>query len=121
MGSRQGRSILIAWYRPKDYPAIRALMEDGYALPADYATWLRHAESVVRLELGLGSDVIKVTIDPARFAAWCLAAGQRLDGQARRRYANSAISHSSIEAETRRDGRSHAMTDRPALASVTEG
>src|SRR5438132_3731186 len=75
MQSRNGRTIGIAWYKRKDYRAIRAIMDDAHRLPVDYDTWLRQAESVVRLELALGSDIVKVTIDPGVFVAWCESTG----------------------------------------------
>jgi len=85
MGSR---SIGVAWYKRKDYPAIRRIMDDAHTLPVDYDTWLRKAALVVRLELAFGNDIVKVTLDPDIFAAWCRATGQRIDCHARRRYVN---------------------------------
>ena len=91
MHSRKGRNIGLAWYNRQDYPAIRRIMDDAHVLPVDYDTWLRQAESVVQLELALGRNIVKVTIDPDVFATWCRATGQRIDGRARRRHANLAI------------------------------
>ena len=91
MHSRNGRSIGLAWYERNNYPAIRGIMADAHVLPIDYDTWLRQAESVVRLELALGSDIVKVTIDPDVFTAWCRATGQRIDGRARARHIQLAI------------------------------
>ena len=91
MHSKNGRSTGLAWYNRQDYPAIRRIMEDAHVLPVDYDTWLRQAQSVVRLESALGRHIVKVTIDPEVFATWCRVTGQRVDARAQRRHANLAI------------------------------
>jgi len=42
--------IGLAWYEERDYPAILAMMEDAYCLPATFASWREKAE---RSELAL--------------------------------------------------------------------
>ena len=89
--SRHRRIIGIAWYKRKDYPALRAIMDDAHVLPADHATWLSKANSVVLLEMALGNKIVRVTIDPGAFLAWCEATRQPVDARARSRYVHFII------------------------------
>jgi hypothetical protein len=84
--SRNRRIIGIAWFKRRDYPALRAIMDDAHALPADHDAWLSKAYSVVRLEMALGNSVVRVTIDPGTFLTWCEATRQPVDSRARSRY-----------------------------------
>ena len=91
MHSRNGRIIGIAWYKRKDYPALRAIMDDAHVLPADHETWLSKAYSIVLLEMALGNKIVRVTVDPGPFLAWCEATRQPVDARARSRYVNLII------------------------------
>jgi hypothetical protein len=89
--SLKRKTIGIAWYRRKDYPALRAILDDAQMLPADHDTWLSKAYSVALLEMALGNDIVKVMIDPAAFLAWCDATRQRVDCRARNQYVQFII------------------------------
>jgi len=91
MTSRKARTIGIVWYHRDSYAEARGAMEDAHLLPEDYDTWLRAARSVIQLEHAKGSDIVKATIDPDAFFAWCMATGQRADVRARTRHVNLAI------------------------------
>jgi hypothetical protein len=91
MQGKNARTIGIVWYERDSYAEARGVMEDAQVLPRAYETWLRAARSVIQLEHAKGSDIVKATIDPDAFFAWCLATGQRADALARTRHVNLAI------------------------------
>jgi hypothetical protein len=66
-------------------------MEDGHVFPANYDTWLRYAETIVKLEQAMGSRIVKAMIDPETFVVWCAATGQRVDMAARTQFVNLEV------------------------------
>jgi hypothetical protein len=80
---QSAKKVAIAWYRREDYEQIVGLMEDGDQFPPTYSDWLRHADQVVVVEESLGSQVIRVPIDPKSFSSWCATAKCRRDAEAR--------------------------------------
>lgn len=84
--------VALPWYRAGDYAALRASLADGSKLPERYETWLFSTEQVEREVQRSGVEVVRVTIEPDAFLAWCARAGLSRDGAARSRYAAEIIS-----------------------------
>ena len=82
------RRVGMAWYRPDDYDRLREILVDGAKLPASYDMWRISAEQVATTVSQSGVDVVRVTLEPDVFAAWCGARGLTTDGTARARFAN---------------------------------
>jgi hypothetical protein len=80
---QSAKKVAIAWYRREDYEQIVGLMEDGDQFPATYSDWLRNADQVIVVEESLGSQVIRVPIEPQPFSSWCATAKCRPDAEAR--------------------------------------
>lgn len=91
MAIENKKVVAIAWYNRADYAEIRELMDDGYVLPEDYEVWRRRASAVLLIEESRGSVVIRASILPGPFAAWCEATNQLPDVRARTRHVNLAI------------------------------
>jgi len=63
------------WIEEADYPAVRAMFEDGATMPPTWKEWLKMAEEMKKGLEGYGHPVMKVRIDPKTFPAWCAAHG----------------------------------------------
>ena len=85
MATDNVKKVAIAWYRREDYPIILDLMEDASTFPATYDGWLKRAQHVLLNAESSGSEVIRVTIDPGSFSAWCVRAEQKPNALARAR------------------------------------
>lgn len=85
------RRVALPWYRAEHYDALRTRLADGGKLPERYETWLFSTEQVEREVRRSGVEVVRVTIEPDTFLAWCARAGLSSDGAARSRYATEVI------------------------------
>ncbi len=79
------------WIEEADYPAVRALFEDGATLPPSWAQWLKMAEEMKKGLEAYGHPVMKVRIDPATFPAWCAAHGTTPGRQGRKLFIAAAV------------------------------
>jgi hypothetical protein len=77
----------IVWYKPEQYGAIRAYMEDGMKLPLTYEKWLAAAEQGLAQ---LGDSAVKAELDVAIFKQWCKERRLRPNAKARLEWANRA-------------------------------
>ena len=68
-------AVGVYWIEEADYPAARAMFEDGATLPPTWKEWLKMAEEMKKGLEAYGHPVMKVRIDPATFPAWCAAHG----------------------------------------------
>ncbi|WP_298958388.1 hypothetical protein [uncultured Methylobacterium sp.] len=84
------RSVGMAWYRAEDYARLREVVEDAARLPASFEAWRASAEQVEREVARSGVAVVRVTVEPEAFLAWCRHHDQAPNGAARSRYANEA-------------------------------
>lgn len=82
------RRVGLPWYEAQQYEALRAILADGAALPTDYEAWRIATEQVEREVQRSGVEVVRVPIEPDRFAAWCERHGTEPDAAARVRYAD---------------------------------
>ena len=81
------RRVALPWYRAEDYETLRARLTDGAKLPERHGTWLFATEQVEQVVQRSGVEVVRVTIEPDAFLAWCESVGLESDGAARSRYA----------------------------------
>jgi hypothetical protein len=79
------------WIEEADYPAARALFEDGATLPPSWGEWRKMAEEMKKGLEAYGHPVMKVRIDPATFAAWCAAHGTTPGRQGRKLFVAEAV------------------------------
>ena len=79
------------WIEEADYPAARALFEDGASLPPTWAEWLKMAEEMKKGLEAYGHPVMKVRINPATFPAWCQAHGTTPGRQGRKAFVAEAV------------------------------
>ncbi|MGW5840129.1 hypothetical protein ACWFZ6_19195 [Methylorubrum extorquens] len=84
--------VALPWYRAEDYTALRTVLADGGKLPERYETWLLATEQVEREVQRSGVEVVRVTIEPDAFLAWCERAVLASDGAARSRFAAEILS-----------------------------
>jgi hypothetical protein len=80
--------VAIGWYSREDYPDILAIMEDAEKFPKTYDRWLQTAETGERRLQESGNRVVRATIDPKMFVAWCNAQGLRRDANSRISFSN---------------------------------
>ncbi|MCJ2135622.1 hypothetical protein MKK69_16445 [Methylobacterium sp. J-026] len=85
------RRVGLPWYEPEHYEALRAGLADGAKLPPHYETWRIATEQMEREVQRSGVDVVRVSIEPEAFGAWCEQSGLPSDGAARARYAAEAL------------------------------
>jgi hypothetical protein len=84
-------AVGVYWIEEADYPAVRALLEDGATLPPTWAEWLKMAEEMKKGLEAYGHPVMKVRIDPATFPAWCAAHGTTPGRQGRKLFIAAAV------------------------------
>jgi hypothetical protein len=84
-------AVGVYWIEEADYPAVRALFEDGATLPPTWAEWLKMAEEMKKGLEGYGHPVLKVRIDLATFPAWCQAHGTTPGRQGRKLFVAEAV------------------------------
>jgi len=85
------RAVGAFWIEEADYPAVRALFEDGATLPPTWTQWLKMAEELKKGLEAYGHPVMKVRINPATFAAWCAAHGTTPGRQGRKLFVAEAV------------------------------
>ncbi|MCY1642125.1 hypothetical protein [Methylorubrum sp. SL192] len=81
------RRVALPWYRAEDYSFLRTGLADGAKLPERHGAWLLATEQVEQVVQRSGVEVVRVTIEPDDFLAWCKRVGLVSDGAARSRYA----------------------------------
>ncbi len=84
-------AVGVYWIEEADYPAVRALFEDGATLPPNWGAWLKMAEEMKKGLESYGHPVMKVRIDPAAFPAWCAAHGITPGRQGRKAFIAAAV------------------------------
>lgn len=77
-----------AWYELEDFPRIKALMEDGHALPSTYSEWRLQAEQLERKLRREGHFVIRAPLRPDELLHWCAARGLKVNASARTQFAS---------------------------------
>ena len=59
---------------------------DGAKFPEFYGEWLAGAEEDERLAKARGLEIVRITIEPGAFSAWCRLKEISPNAEARRRY-----------------------------------
>jgi len=85
------RVIGLPWYSRDDYPAIRGMMTDAHNLAPSYDQWRMAAENNERVAQEAGLHVVRVTMTPDEFAAWCAARNLEPASSARSRWVQEAV------------------------------
>lgn len=67
------------------------MMVDAHVLPTTYAEWLRKAEAQEAKHKAAGLHMIRITIDPDTFPAWCSKNGLQPDAKARVAFATDGV------------------------------
>lgn len=65
--------IVIAWYRPDEYDAVRASALDAFSLEKTFKEWQVTADKAVNLLISEGKIVRKVDFDNTAFVRWASA------------------------------------------------
>ena len=84
-------AVGVFWIEEADYPAARAMFEDGATLPPTWNEWLKMAEEMKKGLEAYGHPVMKVRIDPATFPAWCAAHATTPGRQGRKLFVAEAV------------------------------
>ena len=89
--SQQSSSLGIGWYSRKDYPRILEIMEDAHVLPPTYELWSKKAEGLERGAAALGAIVVRASIEPEEFVAWCASHGMKPDAKGRNAFGSDFV------------------------------
>jgi hypothetical protein len=84
-------AVGVYWIDEADYPAALKIFDDGAAMPPTWKEWLKMAEEMKKGLEAYGHPVMKVRIDPAKFAAWCTAHGTTPGRQGRKLFVAEAV------------------------------
>jgi hypothetical protein len=79
------------WIKEQDYPALRALLDDGDRLPPTWPEWLKMAEEMERGLKAYGHPVLRVHLDPATFPQWCATHGTTPGRDGRKKFVAAAV------------------------------
>lgn len=85
------RAVGAFWIEEADYPAARAMFEDGATMPPTWKEWLKMAEEMKKGLEAYGHPVMKVRIDPKTFPAWCAAHGTTPGRAGRKAFVAEAV------------------------------
>lgn len=61
----------ITWFDREAYSKFAHLLRGTFDFPPDYDEWNRLSEAAERYWISRGFQVIRVTVDPEGFSAWC--------------------------------------------------
>lgn len=78
----------VVWFREEDFDEIKNLMTDGSTAFTDYADWLQSARRSEHHQLRAGHRLIRATIRPKEFKAWCKSRHLAYDGESRKLFAH---------------------------------
>lgn len=79
--------IGIPWYSREDYSRIRAIMEDGAALPRSYAAWVKITEELECKLAAEGRMPQRAHLHSDKFTIWCSVRGLARNRLARTKFA----------------------------------
>ena len=81
----------MAWYRPDQWPLLRAVSADGASLEETYEEWLAFASQQLRELQARGLQIRKIDVEVAALVRWCNSQGRAVDGEARAEYARQGL------------------------------
>ena len=61
----------ISWFDRETYSRFADLLKGAFDFPPDYEEWNKLSEAAERYWISRGFHVIRVTVDPEAFSAWC--------------------------------------------------
>ena len=79
------------WIKEEDYPDLLRIFTDGNKMPRTWKEWLKMAEEMERGLKAYGHPVMRVSIDPNTFPAWCAAHGTSPGREGRKRFVAEAV------------------------------
>jgi hypothetical protein len=79
------------WIEEADYPAALRIFDDGNKMPRTWKEWLKIAEEMEKGLKAYGHPVMRVRIDPASFADWCVAHATTPGRQGRKLFVAAAV------------------------------
>ncbi|MEG3000391.1 MAG: hypothetical protein RR855_07565 [Comamonas sp.] len=87
--NEQSASIVgLAWFREEEFDEIKRAMADGDTAFTTYADWLEAARRSEHHQLRAGHRLVRATIRPKAFKAWCKSRDLALDAASRKLFAN---------------------------------
>lgn len=81
----------VYWIDEEDYPALRAIFDDGNKIPLTWKEWLKMAEEMKRGLESYGHVVMRVRIDPHVFSDWCAIHNTGSSREARKSFVAAAV------------------------------
>lgn len=79
----------MAWYLEVEFDEIKSIMVDGDTAYTLYEEWLQSARRSEHHQIQAGHRVIRATIHPKAFKAWCKARELPLDAASRKLFATT--------------------------------
>jgi len=86
--------VVIAWYHPHQWAAIRSCSEDRDGMAEKFSDWEEGAQRTAKKFESDGSTVRKTPVDLDALVAWCKSHGLPVNGKSR---ADFAIHIASVE------------------------
>ena len=81
----------LAWYRPDQWPRLRAISEDRDQLELNHEEWLRMASERFDDLRRQGQQVQKVEVDVEDLLKWCRTRGLPVNSSTRAQYAAARL------------------------------
>lgn len=96
---RESPIVGVAWYSEDQWALVKASSTDSERFEASYSEWLAVGEDALRKLQLAGVTPVKVLVDAAELAAWCLAQGKPNEASARAQFVSEKMrSRSGAEA-----------------------
>ncbi|PRD42092.1 hypothetical protein C5748_18225 [Phyllobacterium phragmitis] len=67
---KEVQTVVVAWYRPEQYAAVRAFAADADRMEKTFQEWKIFADEAVNAAKSTGKAVIKVDFDHTAFMRW---------------------------------------------------
>ena len=78
----------LPWFREEEFDEIKRCMTDGDTAFTTYSDWLEAARRSEHHQLRAGHKLVRASIRPKAFKAWCKSRDLPLDAAARKLFAN---------------------------------
>lgn len=79
----------MAWYLEVEFDEIKRIMADGDSAYSTYEEWLQSARRSEHHQIQAGHKLIRATIRPKAFKAWCKERELPLDAASRKLFATA--------------------------------
>ena len=81
-------TVGLPWFREEEFDEIKRSMADGDTAFTTYSDWLEAARRSEHHQLRAGHRLVRATIRPQAFQAWCQSRDLALDAASRKLFAN---------------------------------